>query len=129
MSTIQTTSPKTSKILLDTNILLSIFELKLDILDLIDKEFGVGKYFTVSLVKNELKKLPQKEAKMALKILEKVPIVEYDSDKHTDDALIDYCVENGCILATQDMELKRKAKHKHLKILAIRQQKYLMLEN
>jgi len=115
-------------VLLDTNILLSIFELKLDVLSLIDLDFGKNRYFTLQQVIDELRHNSSKEAVMALQLAKKlVPIREFESNKSVDDALIDYCVKNSCILATQDKELIQKAKTKHLKVLQIRQKKYLNL--
>lgn len=114
-------------ILLDTNILLSIFEIKLDILRLIDEEFGVGKYFTLPQVIGELQQMRSKESVMALQLARRIPLKAYESTKPVDDALIDYCEANSCMLATQDVELQQKAKSKHLKVVGIRQQRYLNL--
>ena len=123
------------KVLLDTNILISIFELNLDILGLINKEFGKEKYFTLDLIVNELKMINTKNAKMAIKLIDKmIPVEKFNLNgiksnkikkKSVDECLIDYSMENSCILATQDAELIKKAKSKHLKILQIRQNKYL----
>ncbi|MFT4326984.1 MAG: PIN domain-containing protein [Candidatus Woesearchaeota archaeon] len=119
-------------VVVDTNMFLSIFELKLDILSLIDQECGVGKYCTISLVVDELRKMRDKHAVMALHVLQNVPIYDVSLDeskgvKTVDDALLHFCEENKAILATQDKELINRAKSKHLKTMQIRQKKYIII--
>lgn len=113
-------------IILDTNILLSIFELKYDILDDIEMQYGKKALATISIVEDELK-TKGKKGQMALKLLQKkeIPIIQYEGEYTADDAILDFCVKNTAILATQDRQLQQRAKNKHLKTLKIRQKAYL----
>ena len=113
------------KVLLDTNILLSVFELSVDFLVQLEEEYGEGCYFTIPHVVEELRKNRSKEAVMALQLMKSIPVHDYTSDKPTDDAILDYAEANNCIIATQDAELRQKAKSKHLKTIGIRQKKYI----
>lgn len=109
-------------VIIDTNMFLSVIELKLDIITLIQEHGTPG---TLDLVLNELDKPGAKYA-YARKMAETVRILPYDgTETAVDAALIDYCERHNCILVSQDAALISLAKRKHLKTLGIRQKKYL----
>ena len=114
-----------TKVLLDTNMFIAAFELKLDILQLIQEKYGATAPFTLDIVLKELQKEGKKYA-FARKLAESVPIEAYDGSEHSvDSALLDYAERHSVYIATQDAELSARAKRKHLKTLGIRQKKYL----
>jgi len=123
------------KIVLDTSILLSVFELKIDIFEEIRKACDFNyELCIVDGTKNELEKLingpslsKKQAAKFAMQILEKkqLKVLETGKQQHVDDLLV---ALDDCIVATVDKELKRRLKEKGTRILAIRQKKYVVLE-
>ncbi|MGM5483976.1 MAG: PIN domain-containing protein [Nanobdellota archaeon] len=121
------------KLVLDTNFLISVFELKEDFIGMAKSKFGNNNIITTSTVKEELSKIlksndnRKKYAKLAHDYLSKgfIPVFEYKGDKKGDDAIIEFCFKNNYTLATQDKEMTKKAKKQHLKIIKIRQKSYL----
>ena len=119
------------KVLLDTNFLL------------MPNQFGVDIYaylkfyeiFTLSSCVSELKQLSRKKnkdalaAKIALKLIEqnKVEIMSLE-EKNTDKAILDYAVEKKCAVGTNDKELIKALKKQSIKIIRLRQSKYLVEE-
>jgi len=123
------------KIVLDTNFLMSVFELKIDIFEEIFRVIP-SKYdlFVVEGTIKELEKfinsplLSKKQAaKLALKLinLKKIKVLKAKDSELVDDTLIGL---DGYIIATMDAALKRELRKKDTQILSIRQKKYLVLE-
>ncbi len=123
------------KIILDTNFLLAVFELKIDIFAEIDRvcDFPYKLYIldrTLDEVENLIKTpLLSKKllAKAALQLIKakNIPTLETKDLRPVDDILVDL---EGYYVATVDMELKRRLRKKGRKILTIRQKKYVILE-
>ena len=123
------------KIILDTNFLLAIFELKIDIFAEIDRvcDFPYTLFVldrTIDEVENLIKGSllsKKRTAKAALEIIKKknIQLLETKDLRPVDDILVDL---NGYIIATVDMELKRRLRKRGTKIMTIRQKKYVMLE-
>ncbi len=122
------------KIVLDTSFLVAAFELKVDILEEIFRVCDF-KYelFVVDGTINELERLinnstlsKKQAAKYALKLIQRHNIKILRAEKeHVDDALValkDYYI------ATEDAELKRRLRKKGIRILSIRQKKFVVLE-
>ena len=109
-------------IFIDTNILLSIFELNKDFLN----NLKGHRLITSTTVVDELSK-KGKQGELAIKLLDlkKIEIVPYLGNLKADDAILDICVTNSYALATSDKGLKKRAKNKHLKIIDIRNKSYL----
>src|SRR3989338_9849252 len=101
------------KIVLDTNFLLAIFELKIDIFAEIDRvcDFPYTLFVldrTIDEVENLIKGSllsKKRTAKAALEIIKKknIQLLETKDLRPVDDILVDL---NGYIIATVDMELK-----------------------
>jgi len=123
------------KIILDTNFLLAVFELKIDIFSEIDRvcDFPYTLFVldrTIDEVENLIKGSllsKKRTAKAALEIIKKknIQLLETKDVRPVDDILVGL---DGFIVATQDMELKRRLRAKGRKILTIRQKKYVILE-
>ena len=122
-------------IILDTNFLLAVFELRVDIFAEIDRicSFRYELFIldrTVDEVENLIKSpllSKRQAAKGALQLikLKKVQILRTDDSRMVDDILADL---KGAIVATVDMELKRRLRKKGIEIMTIRQKKYVILE-
>ncbi len=115
------------KIFIDTNIFLSIFELKQDLLEEIESKYGKNNLITSNIVIEELKN-KQKKGKMALTLIEKrnIQIEKFDGDLKADNAILEHCKQKDYVLATNDRELLIRAKQKHLKTIRIRQNIHLI---
>jgi len=109
------------KIVLDTSMILAIFERKRDILTEIEDRWGKNKIIIPSIVIEELEQ-KKKKGEVALKLIEnkQIPIEKYCGKLQGDDAILEFCENLGAILATEDRELLKRAKNKHLKTLRIR---------
>ena len=126
------------KIILDTNFLLIPFQFNVDIFAEIDR-ICVFKYKVYVLDKtiDELNKITKDKkqsgknklaAKLALQLLKakNVNIIKTTKDLLVDDLLVEIADKNT-IIATQDIELKRKLKKKRIKLIILRAKKRLIL--
>ena len=123
------------RIILDTNFLLAVFELKVDIFSEIDRvcDFTYQLFIldrTLDEVENLIKSSllsKRQAAKGALQLikLKNIQIIHTNDSGMVDDILVDL---KGYIIATVDMELKRRLRKKGIGIMTIRQKKYVMLE-
>jgi len=127
------------KILLDTNFLMAPYQFKVDIFSEIERIL-LWKYEIEVLDRTieelekiiEIQKGKNKEAaKIALKLVKinKIKIVKTSSEKSTDDVIVDYAVKEGCIVATQDKDLKRELINHGIGIIILKSKKKLMLVN
>ena len=113
---------------IDSNILLSVFELNHDFISEIRKDYP--DIATISAVVSELERRTDKNGKMAVQLISKSQILvidfpSLDASETVDSLLLRYCEASGAVLVTQDKELKERAKRKHLKTLGIRQRRYI----
>jgi len=123
------------KVILDTNFLMSIHQLKIDIFEEIGKALDSNfELFIIDKTENELEKLINdsklsisQPARFAVKVLKTKPIktIKTTENKSVDDLILD---QKGYIVATVDKELKQRLKKKGFKILTIRQKKYIILQ-
>lgn len=111
--------------ILDTNILLSVFELNHDFIEEVKKQ--CPNIATLSVVVEELKLRTDKNGKMALQLVQKanISVIDVKLQESVDSTLLAYCEAHNCILVTQDKELRERAKQKALKTLGIRQRRYI----
>lgn len=121
-------------ILVDTNILMSIGQFKLDIFSELEKvcDFRYkikilnGTITELNKIIQEQKGKHQLNAKLALDIINKKKIEILDSgDEQVDDLLVKLA-EQGAIIATQDKDLKIRIKAVGGKLIVIRAQKRLV---
>jgi len=123
------------KIVLDTNFLMAIYDLKIDVFEEIFKvcDFKYELYVLEGSIQ-ELERfikgnlLSKKQAALfAMKILKnkEVKVLESDFKGSVDDQLVDLV---DYIIATVDKDLRKRLKEKGVKILTIRQKKYVVAE-
>ncbi|MFH0832788.1 MAG: DNA-binding protein [Candidatus Aenigmatarchaeota archaeon] len=120
-----------TKILLDTNFLLAPAQFKVDVFEEM-KNFGEP--VTLDVCINELKKLSKKkgnignEAKVALLLVKKNNLKILKSyKKRADFALMDCAKKLGCTIATNDVKLIKALKNKEIKVIRLRQKKFLTM--
>ncbi|MBI5002327.1 hypothetical protein HZC31_03010 [Candidatus Woesearchaeota archaeon] len=120
------------KIILDTNFLLIPAQYKVDIFAELDRLFPEETViYTLDRSLEELDKVAregrQKE-KLQVKLIkallktQNIKIISVAQEGIVDDLLVDYA-KQGYIIATQDMGLKQRIKHK---LVTLRQNKYLI---
>lgn len=113
------------KVYLDTSIILYAFERKIDIKEEIRRIIhGEIEIIVIDSVTKELKKV-SKKSRLFLDILKSYAAIEEAPKGHVDDVLLK--LSKGNILATQDAELKQKALKEDIRVITVRQGKYLVL--
>ena len=107
------------KTILDTDFLINVIKNKVNIEEIrnpaiIDKTI------------DELKKVDNPNSKLATKLikLKKFKVIKTKEDKIVDDLILEKASKED-IVATQDKKLKQRLKDKQIKVITIRQKKYL----
>ena len=115
------------KVLLDTNFLVSSVKFKVDVF----LELKGNELFLTGPVFDELRKLARTKgrdsmaAKVALKMIKERDLkVLKTEEKEADLSLL----QEGYAVATQDKKLRKKLRKAGMKIIYIRQKKYVLLE-
>jgi len=114
------------KVILDTDFLLSAVKFKVDIFSEFKRicDFPYNLWILDKTL-DELK--GKKEEKLVKSLIKnKVKVKKTKKDKSVDDLLIG--LKEKFVLATQDKNLKKRAKKKSLKLITIRQKKYLKMD-
>lgn len=119
------------KVLIDTNFFLLPNQFGIDIF----QELGFYDLVTLSSCMEELKRLSAKKskdgmaAKIALKLIgmKDVDIVAPKA-KNCDKAILDYAAREDCMVATNDKALIKALKSRGVKIIRLKQKKYLTEE-
>lgn len=94
------------------------------------KKFGKPKFFTLSSVVKELENLSSgkgknsKYARIGLQLLEKNNVKIIASDGETDNEILK-TAEQGFVVCTQDKELRKRLVSNGIKVVFLRQKKYL----
>lgn len=123
------------KILLDTNVLMAVGSLKVDVFSEIERICDF-RYDIVTLDSNvlELEQIQEtqslkfrRDAKMALQLLKHKKVKILKSGKMPADEGIVDLAEKDLIVATQDAVLKKRLKARGVPIISIRQKKYLVM--
>ena len=125
-----------TKILCDTNFLLIPLRFGVDIFSEADNALNdICSFYVSSRVLDEIELLRKdakpsldKELLFAVKMAEKCTLVEDDSDIYVDDSLIQLAKENNMVLGTTDSELRKKAREEGVKVVYLRQRRYLLLD-
>ena len=126
------------KILLHTNFLFIPLQLKIDIFSEINRLINF-KYEMIILKASidELKSLyksasiyRKKQIEFVLKQTEKIKIVDYtDEDGTVDELILKFAsTHSNVIVATNDQNLRRKLRKKHVPVIYVRQKKTLGLD-
>jgi len=112
-------------IILDTNILIDFNK----IFEELKKFSEFGEPIILSATIKELERMRNRKAKLALKLIKhyKIKIIKTE-EKNADDAILKF-VKKGDIVATNDIKLIKKLKSKKIKILRMREKKYLIVQN
>ncbi len=118
------------KTILDTNFVLIPAQFKVDIYS----ELANNQLYILDKTIDELKSIikfqslkHKKAAKLALSLIKanKVKIIKTNSNLHTDDSILETAKKLKYAVATQDKALKQKLKKNKVKIITLRQKKYL----
>ena len=121
-------SIKMIKIIFDTNFAIIPFQFKVDIyseLDrIIDEKYEI--YFLKAAIP-ELEKLRFGKAALELMKQKNVKIVDFPIIRGVDNTIVEFAKKEDAIIATQDKEVKRKALKCGIKIITLRQKKYLVI--
>ncbi len=122
-------------VVVDTNILMYIYLMKVDIFSEL-RELGFTKILIPDCVIEELEIIKDKfggkyskAARFALTLIkkEKVEIVKTEKKIGTDEKLLEISIKNGCILLTNDRELRKKAKNMGIEVGYIREKNRIVL--
>ncbi len=125
-----------NEVVIDTNFFMAVFQFKIDILDELKKVVPSYKLTTPKFVISELEGLKtnknqniRKQATMALKIAKSGDVEIMDvstlNGESVDDALLR--ISKSKILATNDIQLKKRAKEASIQVAYIRQKRYVAI--
>ncbi len=126
-----------NEVVIDTNFFMAVFQFKIDILDELKKVVPSYKLTTPKFVISELEGLKtnknqniRKQATMALKIAKSGDVEIMDvstlNGESVDDALLR--ISKSKILATNDIQLKKRAKEASIQVAYIRQKRYIAID-
>ena len=112
-------------IILDTNMLLTALQYKIDLLQELNKLLDTA--FTLAIIDKTLKELEGKKlgnlAKEYIKS-HNMTIIPTSQNKNVDNLILDHLTPET-LVATQDKKLKEKLKKRKTGIIVIRQKRYL----
>ena len=125
-----------TKVLCDTNFLLIPIRFGIDVFTLSDRVLNDEALFFVStkvideitLLKSSAKPKFEKELRFALKMVEKCKVFEDHSEITVDDSLIQLAKKTDMVIGTTDSELRKKARGEGVKVIYLRQRRYLVLD-
>lgn len=113
------------KFLLDTNFLLIPLKFKVDVFSELE-EFGKPELYILDLVLKELEKI--KTGPFALEFIKKKKVkILKSSGKNTDNEIERIASEKNLVVCTQDRKLIKKLKISGIKVVYLRQKKYLVM--
>lgn len=125
------------KVIIDTNFFLMPLRFGIDIFEQIQHKVGQEAiFFIMQGSMSELKKLleapkeaDRKAARFGLKLLKAkgLKTLAHPLDLDVDSAIVDLA-GNDYIVATQDMELRKKLKQRGVKVIYLRQKKYISMD-
>ncbi|MBW2984459.1 DNA-binding protein [Candidatus Woesearchaeota archaeon] len=122
------------EVILDTNFLMAVSQFKVDIFSELKRicDFPY-ELFIIDKTINELESIIEEQkgkhkaaAKLALAIIKNKKIKKIKTKEGTVDELILGIADKDTVVATQDMELKRKLRKKRVSLIVLRQKKYLV---
>ena len=123
------------EVILDTNFLMAVSQFKVDVFSEIRRicDFPY-ELFIIDKTIDELKSIIEKQsgknkaaAKLALTIIKTKKIKKIKTKQGTVDELILKIADKNTVVATQDMELKRRLKAKGIPLIVLRQKRHLIL--
>jgi rRNA-processing protein FCF1 len=118
------------EILIDTNVFMASFSMKIDVFEELRK-IGYNDFITLDLVVEELKDLKEgslresKAARLALELIEKSRVRIIETRGHNaDDEILDYAGKNRISVATADRKLAVRLKRSGCRVVTLRQKRY-----
>ena len=125
------------KILFDTNFLMIPLRFGVDVFEEAERALNhLPEYYVTRSVLREIKILKQgaspsfaKELGFAEKLAERCNVldVEAEDEETVDESILRIAVEKNLIVGTTDAELKRRLREAGVKVLVLRQKRYLEL--
>jgi len=109
-------------IILDTNFIIYCIAHKIDIQSSINDAIDIN--FKLAIVDSTLDELTKLGDKLALKISKTFLEIKTKKDKIVDDLILDL-VDKNTMVATNDLEFRKKLKAKGIRTLVVRQKKYI----
>ena len=123
------------EVVIDTNFFMVPFQFNVDIITELEKVLPSYKLTTPSFVINELKGLKRNNkgkirlnANLALKLANSSKVEIKDISLLENETVDDALLRVSEVLATNDIELKNRAKNKGITIVYLRQKKYIAVE-
>ena len=123
------------EVVIDTNFFMVPFQFNVDIISELEKILPSYKLTTPSFVINELKGLKRNNkgkvrlnANLALKLANSSKIEIKDISLLENETVDDALLRVSEVLATNDIELKRRAKDKGITVAYLRQKRYIAVE-
>lgn len=119
-------------VLLDANALMMPAQFGVDLVSELEGLLGRCALFTLDGVVEELRRLSRgggrnaAAARVALQLSDRIPVVERDGGS-VDDRIIDHATESGCLVVTNDRDLRDRLLSRGVGVIAMRQQKRLEL--
>ncbi len=119
------------RVALDTNILLDMTRLKIDIFDQIQRLVGDGILVVPIQVKQELQTLSIEKgktgaaARVALHAIQKYRVKTVAANAENGDEALQELAQKGYIIATNDKALRQSLKNAPQRAIVVRQSKYL----
>ena len=117
------------KIMLDTNFLLVPAQFGVDVYEQL-RGIGYNEFFTMSACIAELEKLAkhkkhEKHVALAMQLIKKNHMTVIETSITADAAIADYADDNNIAVATLDIALIKALKANGIKVIRLRQKKYI----
>ncbi len=126
---------ESKEVVIDTNFFMVPFQFNVDIIDELEKALPSYKLTTPFFVINELKGLKRNNkgkirlnADLALKLANSSNIEIKDISLENNETVDDALLRVSEVLATNDIELKKRARKKGITVAYLRQKKYIAID-
>ncbi|WP_404808538.1 type II toxin-antitoxin system VapC family toxin [Methanobrevibacter smithii] len=126
---------ESKEVVIDTNFFMVPFQFNVDIIDELEKALPSYKLTTPIFVINELKGLKRNNkgkirlnADLALKLANSSNIEINDISLENNETVDDALLRVSEVLATNDIELKKRARKKGITVAYLRQKKYIAID-
>ena len=126
---------ESKEVVIDTNFFIVPFQFNVDIIDELEKALPSYKLTTPIFVINELKGLKRNNkgkirlnADLALKLANSSNIEIKDISLENNETVDDALLRVSEVLATNDIELKKRARKKGITVAYLRQKKYIAID-
>lgn len=123
------------EVVIDTNFFMVPFQFNVDVIDELEKLLPSYKLTTPQFVINELKGLKHNKnntirlnASLALKLAKSSNIEIKDISLNEGEIVDDALLRVSEVLATNDIDLKKRAKNKGISVVYLRQKKYISID-